>query len=51
MAYATEIWLAIFMAFSIHLIIHIIQSIVVKNYIPKLVTSFLLLPFSYKSPR
>ena len=37
----------VFMAFSIHLIVHIGQSIVVRGYVPGFVTSILLLPFSY----
>lgn len=45
--YAIELWTAAFMAFSIHLIVHIGQAIVVRGYVPRLVTSFLLLPFSY----
>lgn len=40
------IWLAAFMAFSIHLIIHVIQWIVVRIYIPAIVTTILLLPYS-----
>ena len=45
--YAVELWSAIFMAFSIHLIVHVIQAIVVRGYVPGLVSSILLLPFSY----
>ena len=45
--YAIEIWSAVFMAFSIHLIIHIGQAIVVRGYVPGLATSVLLLPFAY----
>ena len=45
--YAIELWAAVFMAFSIHLIVHIGQSIFVKGYVPGLLTSILLLPFSY----
>ena len=45
--YAKEIWSAVFMAFSIHLIIHIGQAIVVRGYVPGLATSVLLLPFAY----
>lgn len=45
--YAVELWTAIFMAFSIHLIVHVIQAIVVRGYVPGLVSSILLLPFSY----
>ena len=37
----------VFMAFSIHLIVHLGQSIVVRGYVPGFVTSILLLPFSY----
>ena len=46
-AYAIELWTATFLAFSIHLVVHIIQAIVVRGYIPGLVSSILLLPFSY----
>ena len=45
--YAVELWTAIFMAFSIHLIVHVIQAIVVRGYVPGLVSSILLLPFAY----
>ena len=45
--YAIELWSASFMAFSLHLIVHIGQAIVVRGYVPGLVTSILLLPFSY----
>ena len=44
-AFAMPIWSALFMAFSIHLLIHAGQAIVVKGYVPGLVTSFLLCPF------
>ena len=45
--YSAELWSAAFMAFSVHLIVHVIQAIVVRGYVPGLVTSILLLPFSY----
>ena len=45
--YAVELWTAVFIAFSIHLIVHIGQLIVVRGYVPGFVTSILLLPFSY----
>lgn len=45
--YSVELWSAVFMAFSIHLIVHVIQAIVVRGYVPGLVSSILLLPFSY----
>lgn len=39
------LWFAIFMAFSIHLVGHIIQWIVFRQYIPSIVTAFLSLPY------
>ena len=46
-AYAMEIWSALFMAFSQHLLVHIAQAFVVRGYVPGLFTSFLLLPYAY----
>ena len=34
------------MAFSLHLIVHIVQAIMVRGYVPGLVTSILLLPYA-----
>ena len=45
--YCLEIWSALFMAFSFHQLIHIMQAIVLRSYVPGLVTSLLLLPYSY----
>ena len=45
--YCVEIWAALFIAFSFHLLIHIIQAIVLKSYVPGLITSVLLIPYSY----
>ena len=45
--YAAELWSAAFIAFSIHLVVHVVQSIIVRGYVPGLVTSILLLPLSY----
>ena len=45
--YAVELWSVAFMVFSIHLVVHVVQAIVIKGYVPGLVTSILLLPFSY----
>ena len=39
-AYAMEIWSALFMAFSLHLLVHIAQAFVVRGYVPGLFTSF-----------
>ena len=44
---SAEILIAIFLAFSLHLIVHIVQAIIVKGYIPGLVSSILLLPYAY----
>ena len=45
--YGAELWSAAFIAFSIHLVVHVGQAIVVRGYVPGLVSSILLLPFSY----
>lgn len=45
--YGMEIWSALFMAFSFHQLIHIIQAIILQRYVPGLLTSLLLLPYSY----
>lgn len=44
--FATEIWTCIFMAFSIHLFIHLTQAILVKGYVPEVITSIFLLPYA-----
>lgn len=41
-----QIWSALFMAFSLHLVVHIAQAIVVRGYVPGVVTSVLLLPYA-----
>lgn len=38
-------WMGIFMAFSIHIFVHIIQWIVFRRYIPAIVTSLLCVPY------
>ena len=45
--YATELWIALFMAFSIHFVIHIAQGIFIRGYVPGLVSSILMLPYAY----
>ena len=45
--YALEIWTALFVAFSVHLVVHIGQGILIRGYVPGLITSILLLPYSY----
>ena len=40
------VWIGAFIAFSLHLLIHIIQSVIIKKYIPALISSIVLLPIS-----
>jgi len=40
------IWFALFMAFSIHLVIHLFQWLLIRKYIPAIVTTILILPYS-----
>lgn len=44
--YAREIWTALFLAFSIHLLVHAAQAAIVRSYVPGFVTSILLLPYA-----
>jgi len=46
-AYATELWIALFMAFSIHFVVHIAQGLLIRGYVPGLATSILMLPYAY----
>ncbi len=39
------LWIAIFTAFSFHIFIHIIQWVLIRKYIPVIVTSILSLPY------
>jgi len=39
------IWFTIFIGFSVHIVIHIIQWMLYRKYIPAIVTSFLSLPY------
>lgn len=45
--YCLQIWSALFMAFSFHLLVHIVQAFAVRGYVPGLATSLLLLPYSF----
>ena len=40
------LWLGTFIAFTLHLVVHIGQAIVIRKYIPALATSILVLPVS-----
>lgn len=44
--YVWLLWLGGFIAYTLHLVIHIGQSIVIKKYIPALITSIIALPIS-----
>lgn len=44
---ATELWIALFLAFSIHFVIHLVQGVIMGDYVPGLVTSILLIPYSF----
>lgn len=40
------LWLEVFIAFTFHLVIHIGQTIVIKKYVPAVITSVVCLPLS-----
>jgi hypothetical protein len=40
------LWIGLFVAFIFHLIIHIIQAVVIRRYVPALITSIICLPIS-----
>ena len=40
------VWIGAFIVFSLHLLVHIMQSIIIKRYIPALASSIVLLPIS-----
>ena len=40
------LWLGVFIAFTFHLVIHIGQTIVIKKYVPAVITSVICLPLS-----
>lgn len=42
-----NIWVAIFSAFAFHILIHIIQWIIIRKYIPVIITSLLALPYIF----
>ena len=44
--WAAEAWGAVFLAFSLHLIVHAVQATMVRGYVPGLATSLLLLPYA-----
>lgn len=46
-AYSFPIWSALFIAFSFHLLIHIGQAIIVRGYIPGIITTILCIPYAF----
>lgn len=44
--YSTQVWSALFIAFSFHLFVHFGQAILLRGYVPGVVTSLILLPYS-----
>jgi hypothetical protein len=40
-----SVWIAVFTAFTFHILLHIVQWIVVRKYIPVIITSLLSLPY------
>ena len=45
-SFALELWAALFLAFSLHLLLHFGQAVAVRGYVPGLVTSILSSPFA-----
>lgn len=39
------VWAAVFLAFAAHLLVHVVQAVVVRGYVPGVVTSVWLLPY------
>lgn len=44
--FALEVWAALFLAFSVHLVVHIAQGLILRSYVPGLISAVLLLPYS-----
>lgn len=44
--YAIWIWISLFMVYSLHLLVHVVQIILVRGYVPGIVTTILSLPYS-----
>lgn len=40
------LWIGTFIAYTFHLLVHIVQSVVIRKYIPAVITSILCLPLS-----
>ena len=44
--YSTQLWSALFIAFSVHLFVHFGQAILFRGYVPGFVTSLIFLPYT-----
>ena len=44
--YSTQIWSALFLAFSLHLFVHLVQAILFRGYVPGIVTSLIFMPYA-----
>ena len=44
-AYAMEIWAALFMTFSFHLVVHVFQAVAVRGYVPGVVSALVFIPY------
>ena len=40
-----EIWVALFMTFSFHLVVHVFQAVAVRGYVPGVVSALVLIPY------
>lgn len=40
-----SLWVGLFIAFTLHLIIHCFQALIVRKYVPAVITSIICLPF------
>ena len=45
--FALQIWMALFIAFCLHFLMHIGQSVFLQSYVPGLITSVLFIPYAY----
>ena len=44
--YSTQIWSALFLAFSLHLFVHLGQAILFRGYVPGVLTSLIFMPYA-----
>lgn len=40
-----KLWMGLFMVFSIHIVVHVIQWLIFRRYIPAIITSLLCIPY------